>query len=159
MPAARTTKPRKAPRTPAEASTTPPAKKRAVNGRAKGAAKERELAALFREAGIEARRGQQFSGGANSPDVRTALDWLHVESKATKGPHLTHPATLAQWDAQAIRDAGPGRLPVVCHTWNRGPWMVRILVPTRAPVWMLLSDFLAPGELDAWRRVAQKGSR
>ena len=40
-----------------------------MNSRQKGARGERMFRDMFREAGFEARRGQQFSGGTDSPDV------------------------------------------------------------------------------------------
>ena len=40
-----------------------------INSRAKGARYERELARYFEENGFPARRGQQFAGGSDSPDV------------------------------------------------------------------------------------------
>ena len=44
---------------------------------------------MFREAGFEARRGQQFSGGADSPDVIVpALPDFHWEIKFCQVCHL-----------------------------------------------------------------------
>ena len=40
-----------------------------INSRAKGARYERELARYLDENGFPARRGQQFAGGSDSPDV------------------------------------------------------------------------------------------
>ena len=53
-----------------------------VNSRNKGKAGELELAhELTRILGCEARRGQQFSGSPDSPDVMTNLPGLHIECK------------------------------------------------------------------------------
>ena len=46
---------------------------------------------MFREAGFEARRGQQFSGGTDSPDVVvTALPDFHWEIKFWSKNHSSH---------------------------------------------------------------------
>ena len=51
-----------------------------VNSRAKGARGERELAEILRCYGFSARRGQQYRGGADSPDVM-GLPGIHIEVK------------------------------------------------------------------------------
>ena len=55
-----------------------------VNSNQKGKRGERELAKLIREFGINARRGQQFSGSPDSPDVVTDLKDWHFEVKRTE---------------------------------------------------------------------------
>lgn len=88
-----------------------------INSRAKGKAGELELAAFFREHGIEARRGQQFSGGTDSPDiVLTGLTGYHIECKRCER------GQLYDWLAQAIRDCG-ANLPVVFHRKSRKDWV------------------------------------
>lgn len=88
-----------------------------VHSKNKGAGGERELAKevgrLFRCA---ARRGQQFCGGPDSPDIVTSLSGIHFESKRTER------FKLYQALDQAIRDAGD-KIPVVCHRPNRRPWV------------------------------------
>ena len=88
------------------------------NSRSKGIRGELELAAFFRDHGIDARRGQQFSGGPGSPDVVQELPGIHVECKRTE--------TLRVWEAlaQATRDAPAGSAPVVFHRPSRKPWIV-----------------------------------
>jgi len=89
-----------------------------MNSRNKGKVGEREFAALLREQGFDARRGQQFAGGTDSPDVvSTALDWLHIEVKRVQ--HLN----LADACAQAKRDAG-GKPWIVAHRRNHAPWLI-----------------------------------
>lgn len=88
-----------------------------INSRNKGAAAERELAKFLRDRGIEARRGQQFSGGTDSPDVVAALPGYHIECKRVEQGNLYN------WLAQAIRDAGPSKTPVVMHRRNRQEWV------------------------------------
>lgn len=91
-----------------------------INSRAKGARGERELAQLLTEAGFSARRGQQFSGGADSPDVICpSLARLHFESK------LTQRLDIYGALYQARRDA-PDKIPVVAHRRNGEEWVVII---------------------------------
>lgn len=65
---------------------------------------------------IKARRGVQYSGGADSPDLVTDLQHVHFEVKRTE--------SLRLWDAmqQAKDDAGD-KVPVVMHRKNRKPWL------------------------------------
>ena len=89
-----------------------------TNSRAKGAAGEREFANFLKGHGfIEARRGQQFKGGSDSPDV-IGLAGVHLEVKRVEHLRL--------WDAmeQSKRDADDNEVPVVVHRSNRRPWVV-----------------------------------
>ena len=89
--------------------------------RNKGKRGELELAAeLKRLFNIEARRGVQYHGGADSPDVTTELSELHFEVKRTERLSL-YPALK-----QAIDDAGTEKIPVVCHRANHQDWVVII---------------------------------
>ena len=89
-----------------------------MNSRNKGKVGEREFAALLRENGFDARRGQQFSGSPDSPDiVSDALGWLHVEVKRVQT------LNLAEACAQAKRDSC-GKPWIVAHRKNRGPWFI-----------------------------------
>jgi Holliday junction resolvase len=88
-----------------------------INSRAKGKAGELELAAYLRERGFDARRGVQFKGGSDSPDVVCpALPGVHLECKRVEA------GNLYTWLAQAVRDAG-GKVPVVAHRRNRQDWV------------------------------------
>ncbi len=90
-----------------------------INSRNKGAAGERELAhELERVLGCSARRGQQFSGSPDSPDVVTSLRGIHIECKRTERFNL-----YAALD-QSTRDAGENEIPVVCHRASRQDWVV-----------------------------------
>ena len=52
-----------------------------MNSKLKGGRGEREFAALCRDEGYEdTKRGQQFQGGADSPDVK-GLPGIHIEVK------------------------------------------------------------------------------
>jgi Holliday junction resolvase len=82
--------------------------------REKGKRGEREFCELLREHGFEARRGQQFAGGPESPDVITDCS-CHFEVKRTE---TFSPSYLAQ----AERDAHPLLQPVVVWKKNNAPW-------------------------------------
>ena len=91
-----------------------------MNSRNKGKVGEREFAELLRSHGFDARRGQQFAGGTDSPDVvSAALDWLHIEVKRVQQ------LNLAEACAQAKRDAS-GKPWIVAHRKNRGPWFITL---------------------------------
>lgn len=89
-----------------------------MNSRRKGKVGEREFASLLREHGFDARRGVQFSGGADSPDVVSeALRFLHIEVKRTQA------LNLADACAQAEGDCG-GKPWIVAHRRNHAPWLI-----------------------------------
>lgn len=89
-----------------------------TNSRRKGAVGEREIAKYLREHGFtEARRGQQFKGGADSPDV-VGLTGFHVEVKRVERLDLN-----AAMD-QSIRDSAPDEKPLVVHRRNNDYWKV-----------------------------------
>ena len=89
-----------------------------AKSRRKGATGERELAReLTRVLGVEARRGRQFSGSPDSPDVVTSLDGVHFECKRTEVFQLYKSLD------QETRDAG-GKIPVVAHRKNGREWVV-----------------------------------
>lgn len=91
-----------------------------MNSRDKGKRGEREWAAELSDLlGIDARRGQQHRGGADSPDV-TGLDGVHWEVKRTEALRL-HEAM-----AQAVRDSGGESVPAVAHRRNRDGWLVTL---------------------------------
>jgi len=88
-----------------------------VHSKNKGAAGERQFASWLREHwGIEARRGAQFKGTPDSPDVITPLP-INFEVKRCERFEL--------WRAldQADADAGPDQIPVVAHRPSRRPWI------------------------------------
>lgn len=87
------------------------------SSRDKGKRGEREVAALLRERGHDARRGVQYHGGPGSPDV-TGLPGVHIEVKRTE--------QLRLYDAlaQSMADAGDGEVPTVWHRRNGERWVV-----------------------------------
>jgi hypothetical protein len=86
-----------------------------MNSRAKGKRGELEAALFLRQHGVEARRGQQFSGGTESPDVVSSIPNVHIEVKRVEK------GNLHDWMEQAIHDAG-SKMPVVMHRRNRSEW-------------------------------------
>ncbi len=88
-----------------------------LRSRNKGKRGEREAAAevrkLFR---TEARRGRQFAGSDESPDIHTGIADVHFEVKRAEALRLYDAL------AQAIDDAGDN-VPVVLHKQNRKPWV------------------------------------
>jgi len=90
----------------------------AMNSRAKGARGERLWRDELRKEGFTARRGQQFAGGTDSPDVICEeLKWLHQEVKFVQN------LSLDKACEQATRDAD-GKHWIVAHKKNNKSWKV-----------------------------------
>lgn len=104
--------------------------------RNKGKVGERELAReLSRVLGVSARRGVQYSGGPDSPDIETDIPDLHIECKRTE--HFR----LFEALEQAIRDAGSEKTPVVMHRPNRRPWVVVLRLDDLPKLVQCLNEF------------------
>lgn len=89
-----------------------------INSRAKGARGEREFANYLKEKGYSARRGQQFAGGSNSPDVVCdSLPFFHIEVKSTEKFNLFKALE------QARRD-NPSKLSLVAHRKKGKEWSI-----------------------------------
>jgi Holliday junction resolvase len=84
--------------------------------RNKGKRGERELAHLLNDNGFPAKRGQQFAGGSNSPDVISEDFPFHIECKRVERLDLYGAMT------QAIGDAGD-KPPCVAHRRNNSEWL------------------------------------
>ncbi len=96
-----------------------------MNSRRKGKVGEREFAALLRTHGFDARRGQQFSGGADSPDVVSqVLSWVHIEVKRVQDLNLAEACAQAQCDCGGEAAAGQKKPWIVAHRRNREPWFI-----------------------------------
>ncbi len=83
-----------------------------MNSNLKGKTFERWVANYLKEHGYDARRGQQYHGGADSPDV-VGLDGFHIECKNTQ-----------QWSdykfmEQAVNDSAEGEIPIVIAKKNQ----------------------------------------
>ena len=87
-----------------------------TNSRAKGCRGEREVAEHLRDYGYPARRGQQFAGGTDSPDVVGGPPGWHIEVKRVEAGNPYN------WMEQAVRDAGDAR-PVVIHRRSGKKWL------------------------------------
>lgn len=90
-----------------------------MNSKDKGCRGERELAKILQGYGYDAHRGQQFSGGFDSPDVY-GLPGIHIECKRVE--RLNIEAAMEQ----SIRDSEGKAIPAVFHRKNRGKWLVTI---------------------------------
>ena len=89
-----------------------------MNSREKGKRGERQWRDELRANGYLARRGQQFSGSPDSPDVICdELSWLHFEVKAVERLNIEDAMD------QARRDAG-AKTPVVAHRRSFRRWLV-----------------------------------
>lgn len=91
-----------------------------TNSIQKGKAAERELASELREMGFEVRRGVQYSGGPDSPDV-VGIPGVHIEVKRTERFDVKGAQT------QASNDAG-NNIPSVWHRYSRRGWWVMVPV-------------------------------
>jgi len=88
--------------------------------REKGKRGERYVANRIRERlKLEARRGVQYSGGPESPDV-VGLPGFHIEVKNVNR------LNLGEAIKQSTNDAGDGEIPIVVHHKDREPWYVTI---------------------------------
>ncbi len=84
----------------------------------KGKRGERELShELERVLGISARRGVQYHGSPDSPDVVTNIEGIHIECKRSEKFSLYNALKQTQNDAET-------KIPVVCHRQNNKPWVV-----------------------------------
>ena len=78
------------------------------------------------------RRGQQYQGGPDSPDI-IGMAGAHIEVK--RGQQLNAYKALQQ----ANRDAAPGEIGFVLHRRNGEPWQVTLHLddaPNLAHVWL-----------------------
>lgn len=136
-----------------------------INSRSKGARGEREWRDELRAQGyMKARRGQQFAGGPDSPDVVCPeLERFHFEVKRTE--------KLNVYDAydQAKRDAGgtdyihpdgktvlasvDWKTPVVAHRRNGRPWLVIMSADT---FFQMLRDSGCSPEITEQREIIRK---
>jgi hypothetical protein len=107
-----------------------------MNSRQKGKRGERQWRDELRASGYEARRGQQFCGSPDSPDVICdALAGLHFEVKCVERLNIEDAM------AQARRDAGV-KVPVVAHKRNFCSWLVTM--DAAAFFRLLRGDFAGP---------------
>ena len=86
--------------------------------RDKGKRGERELAVWLRDKGIEARRGRQYKGTDDSPDVIADLPGFHIECKRVE--RFNAYEALEQAETEHAEDD----VPVVFHKRNRKDWII-----------------------------------
>lgn len=93
-----------------------------MNSKDKGKRGEREAAKALLRAGVvsAARRGQQFSGSPDSPDVITSNRKVHFEVKRTER------INIYKFMDQAKRDSGEDQVPIVLTRSNRKDWLVTL---------------------------------
>lgn len=90
-----------------------------AKSRRKGAAGEREFAAVLSTFGISARRSQQFCGLNQTADLVTSANGLHFEVKRYQR------IAALRFMEQAERDAKEN-VPVVAMREDRGEWHLMI---------------------------------
>jgi hypothetical protein len=118
-----------------------------MNSREKGKRGERQWRDELRAQGYCARRGQQFCGSPDSPDVVCdELEWIHFEVKAVERLNIEDAMDQARRDA-AVRNrngllspslsstGGEGdqtarKVPIVAHRRNFRPWLVTMEAET-----------------------------
>ena len=89
-----------------------------MNSKAKGNRGEREWSEFCRSEGfLDARRGTQYKGGYDSPDV-IGLPGIHQEIKRVEKLNI-HDAMK-----QSERDSEGKAIPIVAHRRNREKWLV-----------------------------------
>lgn len=99
-----------------------------TNSRAKGKAGERELAKKLREFGVDARRGQQYSGANGDADV-VGLQGVHIECKRVERLNIDNSMQ------QSINDARELEMPVVMHRRNGKRWLVTMTLDDFMNLW------------------------
>ena len=118
-----------------------------MNSREKGKRGERQWRDELRAQGFAARRGQQFSGSPDSPDVVCeALAWLHFEVKAVERLNIEDAME------QGRRDAGQ-KVAVVAHRRNFRRWLVTMEAES---FFQFLRGTLPPESIGAPRQEINK---
>lgn len=108
-----------------------------LNSNRKGKDGEREVATILKRRGFPARRGVQYHGSPDSPDV-IGIDGVHIEVKRVEALNID------QALEQSARDAGSD-IPTVFHRRNGKKWKVT----------MYLSDWLEI--IIVWLRAKKEG--
>ena len=103
-----------------------------MNSREKGKRGERQWRDELRANGYGARRGQQFSGSPDSPDVVCEdLAWVHFEVKAVERLNIEEAMEQARRDCGArSAECGARKVPIVAHRRRFRPWLVTMEAET-----------------------------
>lgn len=88
--------------------------------RDKGKRGEREVVALLRENGFEARRGQQFRGGSDSPDIVHDMTGFYIEVKLRQQLNLYDTMDVAN------NEKGEDEKALIFHRKDSKRWLVTI---------------------------------
>ena len=89
-----------------------------INSKKKGSRGELELAHFLTDHGFVARRGMQFQGTPESPDIICdSLSQFHIECKRTERGNLYN------WLWQADKDRSENQIPVVMHRRSDQEWV------------------------------------
>ena len=100
-----------------------------MNSREKGKRGERQWRDELRAHGYHARRGLQFSGSPDSPDVVCdELAWAHFEVKAVERLNIEDAMEQARRDS--VAPSGQRKVPIVAHKRSHRPWLVTITAET-----------------------------
>lgn len=117
-----------------------------TNSISKGKRGEREWAKWLRDNCDckDARRGQQYQGGADSPDVVCGIPNTHCEVKRVES------LNLGKAMAQSIADSGDA-IPYVAHRKNLGDWMVTVRADDLVAFARLIVGADDETEMKQWR--------
>jgi len=107
-----------------------------VNSKQKGKRGEREVAHLLRLYGFDGRRGVQYSGSPDSPDVVGLPGW-HIEVKLVERLNV-----YEAWK-QATRESGEDQ-PLLFHRRSRSDWLVTLDGHVFLTLLRSWADFLRP---------------
>lgn len=99
-----------------------------TNSRQKGKRGELELAKVLREHGINARRGQQYSGASGDADV-VGMNGIHIECKRVESLNVEKAMQ------QSEHDARDGEVPVVMHRRNGEKWKCTLRLTDFIDMW------------------------
>ena len=102
-----------------------------INSKQKGKKGELEVANYLKEKGLTARRGQQFQGSPDSPDV-ICEEWDNIHIEVNRDEHLNIEKAIQQ----STKDSNDTDIPIVIHRKNREKWKVT----------MWLDDFINMNE-------------
>ena len=110
-----------------------------MNSRRKGVRGERLWRDELRANGYAARRGQQFSGSPDSPDVVCeALAWAHFEVKCVERLNIEDAMEQARRDACA-------KVPLLAHKRSHRRWLVTMDAET---LFQFLRGMLPPESIN-----------
>ena len=106
-----------------------------INSNQKGKVGEREFARWLRDTwGAVARRGRQYAGHPDAPDVVSDIP-LHFEVKRTEKLRLYQALEQASDDSDSC--------PVVAHRQNNKPWVFILYADDFEEIANIFNDYIA----------------